>query len=45
MNGTLDALDTQRTKWEKIYEQTDSAVERVYDYIAAIDKAALKKIN
>ena len=42
MNGTLTALDAQEKKWEKVYEQTDNAVKRVYDYIAAIDKAALK---
>ena len=42
MNGTLAALDTQEKKWKKVYKQTDNAVRRVYDYIAAIDKAALK---
>ena len=45
MNGTLTALDAQEKKWEKVYEQTDNAVKRVYDYIAAIDEAAFKKAN
>ena len=45
MNGTLDALTTQADKWQAVYDKTDAAVLRVYDYIKAIDKAALKKLN
>ena len=42
MNGTLDALKTQADKWQTVYDKTDAAVKRVYDYIKAIDEAALK---
>lgn len=45
MNGTLDALTTQADKWQAVYDKIDSAVLRVYDYIKAIDEAALKKLN
>ena len=45
MNGTLTALDTQKTKWGQVYSATNRAVRRVYDYISAIDKAALKKLD
>ena len=45
MNGTLDALTTQADKWQAVYDKIDAAVLRVYDYIKAIDEAALKKLN
>jgi len=45
MNGTLDALKTQADKWQAVYNKTDAAVKRVYDYIAAIDEAAQKRLD
>ena len=32
-------------RWQNVYNKTDAAVKRVYDYIAAVDEAALKKLN
>ena len=45
MDKTLTALNTQAMRWQSVYDKTDAAVKRVYDYIAAVDEAALKKLN
>jgi hypothetical protein len=45
MDKTITALNNQKNAWQNVYNKTDAAVKRVYDYIEAIDKAALKKLD
>lgn len=45
MDKTISSLNNQKTKWGQVYSATNRAVRRVYDYIRAIDKAALKKLD
>ena len=45
MSKTITALDKQEKAWKSVYSQTDAAVERVYDYIEAINKAGLAKLD
>lgn len=45
MSKTITALNNQKNAWQNVYDKTDAAVKRVYDYIAAVDKAALHKLN
>ena len=45
MSKTITALNNQKNAWQNVYDTTDSAVKRVYDYITAVNKAALHSLN